>query len=185
MVVISTLFVSCTLLQNGYTDSNGHYVPKNPSFKLKDKKGFINTKIDTIGIYKMEKVYNNGNLIYPSLNSNDELNTIYNYIKFYGNGRCLFFSIPMKDSSSMPNLLKEQNLNPNNPHSNKNYYYSIDGKNIQIESFVYGDGRGHYVVLNYTLNDSGGVLTMQDQYTKMIYKKETIPVRWNKYKANW
>src|SRR5690606_19657667 len=118
-------------------------------------------------------------------NANNDLNGIYNYIKFYKSGRCLIFTIPVKDAFGVPNSLKESDLNPNNKQYKKNYYYSSDGTNIQIESFVYGDGKGHYAILDYTLNPSGDTLTMQDKYLKIIYKKETIPLSWNRYKIDW
>jgi hypothetical protein len=32
LIVISACFIDCGLLERGYTDENGHYVPKRPRF---------------------------------------------------------------------------------------------------------------------------------------------------------
>lgn len=193
IILISFTFVSCSVLQNGYTNEYGEYVPKIPRFKLKDKQGVFPELLDTTNIYRMVEMYDDGNLVYPKNNFSTEerysfifeMNQAIRYLKFYPNGRCLMFSIPIKDAFGMPNSLKETDLNPNNQHSSKNYYYSPNGKDIQMESFVYGDGQGHYFISHYTLDNSGDTLIMQDKYLKIIYKKETIPTNWNRYKIDW
>ena len=183
------LLVRCSLLEKGYTNSNKQYVPKKAYFELKDKEGTEIGSIDTLAVYKMVAMYNDGKLIYPLKSShgfNKELNSIYNYIKFYKNGRCLDFSIPVKDALGMPNSLKESDMNPNNNYYSKDYYYSSNGKDIQIESFVYGAGQGHYVISNYLINGSGSSLTLENKHTKIVYEKQVISVAWNeKYKVDW
>lgn len=192
-ILLSFAFVSCNVLQNGYTNKYGQYVPKNPRFKLKDKQGVFPVMLDTISVYKMSEMYHSGKLVFPKsyfsseerYSSTFEINQVNTYLNFYNNGRCLKFSIPVKDVFGIPNTLKESDLNPNNQFYSKNYYYSSNGTNIQIESFVYGDGQGHYVISDYTLDNSGDTLIMQDKYVKIIYKKETIPLSWNRYKIVW
>ncbi|MDR2221565.1 MAG: hypothetical protein LBE34_02385 [Flavobacteriaceae bacterium] len=184
-ILIPITFVSCSVFQNGMTNHNEQYVPIKPHYKLKDKQEIFPIMLDTIGVYKMTEMYNNGVLVYPISNSRDDLNNIYNYIRFYKNGRCLIFTIPSKNDLGMSNLLKESDLNPNNKNYSKSYYYSSNGTKIQIESFVCGDGKGHYVILDYMLSATGDTLLMQDKYVKIIYKKETIPLHWKSYKATW
>jgi len=192
-ILMSFTIASCSVLQNGYTNEYGQYVPKKPRFKLKDKQGIFPAMLDTTNVYKMVEMYNNGKLVFPKSNfsseerysSTFEINQVNPYLKFYNNGRCLKFSIPVKDVFGMSNALKESELNPNSQFYSKNYYYSSNGTNIQIESFVYGDGKGYYVVLDYILNSSGDTLTMQDKYIKIIYKKEPIPLNWNRYEVDW
>ena len=87
------------------------------------------------------------------------------------------------DDLGNSNSINQNDLNPEK--ANKGYYYSPNSKDIQIESFVYGDGQGHYVISNYTLDNSGDTLIMQDKYVKIMYKKETIPLSWNRYKIDW
>ena len=181
-IALPLLLGACSVLKKGYIDNNQQYVPKNPNFKLKDKG--LHTNVDIIVLYRMVEMYTNGNLVYPLLNSNNELNNINNYIKFYENGRCLSFSIPVKNTLEMTNYLKEEDLNPNNHHYNKNYY-SSDGEHVKIESFVPGDGQGYYVILNYIINNVD-TLIFKDKNTKIVYKKEIIPINWNnKYKVDW
>lgn len=184
-ILMSFIFVSCSVLQNGFDDHNGQYVPKRPHYKLKDKQGVFPVMLDTTSVYKMVEMYDDGVLIYPLSNANDGLNSIYNYIKFYKNGRCLRFSIQKFDEKGNPIELVEKDLNPNNQYYTKDYYHSSNGTNIQIERFVYGDGTGHYVISDHTLNTSGDTLIRQDKYIKIIYKKETIPLSWNRYKIDW
>ncbi|WP_196890509.1 hypothetical protein [Aureivirga marina] len=185
ILVLCLFFGACTILDKGFINHNGQYVPKNPNFKLKNKQGNMVGDIDTLAIYKMVEMYNNGKLIYPLNNSENELNSVSNFIKFYNNGRCLIFSIPVKNAFGKPNKLKKSDLNPNNQHHSKSYYYSSNGKNVQIESFIYGDGQGYYVTTNYIFSESKDTLIMQEKYIKIVYKKESIPLNWSGYKKDW
>ncbi len=194
IIVLCLFFGACSVLENGYTNKYGQYIPKNPNFKLKNKQGNVIDGIDTLAIYRMVEMYDyRGVLIYPKSNFSSEerysfiysLNQVNIYVKFYNNGRCLKFSMLIKDAFGMQNKLKEEDLNPNNQYYSKSYYYSPDGKHIQIESFVYGAGNGHYVISNYIFNESKDTLTKQNKYFKMVYKKESIPLNWNKYKVDW
>lgn len=180
LIIFFFLFGACSILQNGYTNQYGHYIPKKPKFKLKDKQGVFPIGLDTINVYKMVEMYNNDNLIYPkALLTNEErysyvkeLNESNQYIKFYPNGRCLMFTVPIKDSLvGSLNSIKSTNLNPQ--IAKKSYYYSPDGINIQIESFVRGDGKGYYIITNYVLDEDK--LIMQDKYIKIIYERVIIP----------
>lgn len=195
VIILCLFFEACAVLESGFIDRNGQYVPKRPKYKLKGKQGNVIFDIDTSSIYKLIGMYDHGNLIFPKNNfSKDErysivyeINQVNRYLKFYNNGRCLEFSIPTKNNDNTPNFLKMSDLNPNSKRCNysKNYYYTSDGKNIQIENFVYGAGQGHYVILNYIFSASKDTLTMQGENIKMIYKKEAIPLKWNKYKIDW
>jgi len=191
-ILVSFVIVSCSLLQNGFTNEYGQYVPKHPRFKLKDKSGFtIPENLDTVNIYRLIERYDGGKLVYPKSDLTKEEYYSYirelqegvQYIKFYANGRCLSFTISAKDKFGNPNQIKETDLNPNNTISSKNYYYPYNSKNIQIETFAYGDGHGHYVISDYILDNTGNTL-ISEGYFRSIYKKETIPLEWNKYKVD-
>jgi len=141
----------------------------------------------------MVEVYQDGELVYPmeikdlSYSLKKELNGIDSYIKFYTNGRCLSFSIFKKDTFGALNSLKLSHMNPNNSYCNKNYYYSVNGRDLEIETFVYGGGQGHYVISDYNINSTGDTLiTTGDRFFHKKYKKQAIPVEWhNKYKVDW
>ena len=137
--------------------------------------------LDTVNVYKLVKEYESGKLIYPVA----QRDLIMKYLKFSANGRCLSFSLIAKNSSYTSFQLKESDLNPNDINSRKKYYFSKDGKNIEIESFVYGEGYGLYTTLNYVIDNSGDTITYTGPYTKSIYVKEKIPATWKKYKVDW
>lgn len=103
------------------------------------------------------------------------------FFKFYSNGRYILFSVPIKDSLGNPNSIKNSDLDPKT--AEKGYYYSPDGINIQIESFVYGEGKGYYVIQNYILNENE--LIMQYEDFKRIYERVVIPSDWKKFNADW
>ena len=84
-----------------------------------------------------------------------------------------------------PNTLKSSDLDPSSSRVNGDYYYSNDGKKIQIESFVYGQGYGQYVILDYYLNMSGDTLIQVYKASRDIFVKEIIPPTWEKYPATW
>lgn len=166
----------------GYTNEKNEYVPKRPNFTLKDKpKMVFPVKLDTINIYRLEKYYFRGKE--ESLFQNKEMGIL--YIKFYPNGRCCSFMISRLDEFSLSNKLKPEDLNTNNGRNGKDYYYSEDGKTIQTESFVYGEGFGMYVKFNFFLNEDGDTLNEIDETTKYVYVKEIIPPTWEKYPVNW
>lgn len=176
IIIFSFLFGACSILQNGYTNQYGHYVPKNPKFKLKDKRGVFPIGLDTVNVYKLTEMYLNGKK--EDLNPN-KVNEV--FLKFYSNGRYIRFTVPIKDSLGNPNSIKNSDLNPK--MAEKGYYYSPDGSNIQIEDFVYGDGNGHYVITNYILDEDK--LITQHKYFKEIYERVIIPDSWEKFNADW
>ncbi len=193
IIVLCLFFGACSVLDNGFVNHNGQYVPKHPKFKLKNKQGNVIDGIDTLAIYKRAEVYYEGKLIFPKRNFSKnerysfifEMNQVNAFFKFYNKGRCLMLHIPVKDSLGAYRTLKESDLDPNNEHCSKDYYYSADGKNIQIERFVYGEGKGYYTISNYILNESKDTLTLEHEYLKTIYKKEAIPLNWKRYKVDW
>jgi len=185
LILFSLFFGSCALFQMGYIDENEQYVPKRPDFSLKDKKNNnVPADLDTVNIYRLSQRFENGAQIYPTGNGG-YLKDIISFIKFYSNGRCLEFSILAKDGNGNLYKLKESDLNPNQKDYNKNYYFSKDGERIEIESFVPGDGFGSYVILKYTLYDSGSKIIYSSPHTKEIYIKEKIPANWKKYSVDW
>jgi len=188
--------LSCGSFDKGFTNHNGQYVPKNPNFKLKDKpNNNIPSNLDTSNVYRLSERYEGGKLIYPKKNLTKEeyysflreLQMGNQYIKFYPNGRCLSFTVKVKDSlMSDTNILTKADLNPNNPNCSKEYYHSKDGKEVYKESFVYGEGYGMYSMTSFVLTKKGDTLTF-DNYkgSKSIYVKEILPIDWQKYKADW
>lgn len=174
------------LFERGYVNENGQYVPKKDNFKLKDKQNnIILDNLDTINIYQLDKRYYNG-IIHPDANDiYSESNKVKEYLIFFSNGRCLGVSIPLKDEFGFENNLKEKDLNPNNSYCDKKYYYSNDGKIIKIESFVYGEGYGRYLIFDYYLNKDGDTLTMNYKSTKEVYVKKNINKNWSRYKVDW
>lgn len=183
---LSLCLFSCEIFRLGYTDLNNQYVPKKPKFKLKDKSNNeFPDNLDTINVYMLKESYYQGKA-HPALDDKySELNKIIRFIKFYSNGRCLSFSISAKEEFGNNNKLKEDNLNPNNANYSKNYYFSKDGKKISIESFVFGEGTGLYVILDYFLSSSGDTLTMIHDNSKEVYVKEKLPSNWKKYRIDW
>jgi hypothetical protein len=179
VVLITTTFLgSCSVLgiehffERGKVNDNGQYVPKRPNYRLKDKKNFsIPDNLDTCGIYKLQTT------IADKKVKNDKNK---HFIKFFSTGRCL--------SITIPNIreLKEKDLNPENSYSKKNYYYYYpDDKIIKIESFVYGEGYGRFVILDYSLTANGDSLLLKTKNSRLIYTKTNIPGKWRKYKVNW
>jgi hypothetical protein len=177
LVLFCFVFGTCAILQRGYTNQYGHYVPKRPNFKLKNKLGIFPKMLDTNNVYKLIERSTDG----QKENSSNYINDI--YLKFYPNGRYIRFSIKIKDSIGNFNTIKESDLNPET--AKKSYFSSTDGESLQIESFVYGDGQGYYVISNYTISSSGDTLALVDKYSTEVYKRERIPLSWNKYKVNW
>ena len=185
LLIVTVTVLSCSVYGIGYTDENGQYVPRWPNFRLKDKpNNIVPLRLDTNNIYKMFEVYEDGVKIYPNVKPSFFSGSLV-YMKFYPNGRVLRFSIPAEDGFGNPNQLKEEDLNPNKEYYSKDYYYSFDGRNIRIESFVNGDGSGMYVIVNYFLSETGDTIIRHDIVTGIKYKKEIIPPDWKKYKVDW
>ncbi len=187
-IFLSILISSCNVLEKGFRNDKGQYVPKKPNFKLKNKlNNNIPGNLDTENIYRLYKMYYQEELEYPS--SEDRysgLNKLISYKKFYPNGRCLDVAITAKDELGNPNQLKEFNLDPNNPYCSKEYYHSKDGKEVYNESFVYGEGYGRYLITSFILSKTGDTLTIADKKgSKTIYVKEVLPENWKKYKVDW
>lgn len=184
LIFLLIIFYSCSLLEKGFTNSNNQYVPKKPKFKLKDKPGnTIPPKLDLQNIYILkESFFDNKPVTYYG---NDESYEKYNsYYKFYENGRCLSFALK-KDNFGNPNLLTKEHLNPNNAYYGKDYYYSFDGTNLEIESFVYGTGYGNYITRYFLLSENGDTLTLQDSRSKEVYIVYEIPKSWNGFIVDW
>lgn len=179
------MIFSCSIFNRGHFDQFGQYVPNNPHFDFKDKaENILPKNFSENSIYQLSEAFAQNIKIYPT-DSNTELDRVINYIRFYPNGRCLFFSIPSKDKLGNINQLKEEDLNPNNQHSKKNYYYSSDGNNIEVESFVFGNGNGLYTKTRYNLDSSSITLTMNESSMRMIYKKIELEGNWKSFPVNW
>ncbi len=196
VILILISFTSCSLIgidhwfELGKDDENGQYVPKHDRFKFKDKPNNVFPPIlDTINIYKLMEAYRKDYMVYPintySQESYPWLKRNVSYIKFYSNGRCLSFSIPTKNETGLELSLTRADLNPNNPYSSKDYFYCKDGKKIQIENFIYGEGYGMYVIFDYFLNETGDTLKMIYKNSVDVYVKEKLPSNWEKYKVDW
>ena len=196
IVLLAISMSSCSLIgidhwfEFGKIDENGQYVPKHERFKFKDKPNHvIPSVLDTINIYKLVEAHRKGYMVYPINTYSQEsylwLKKNVSYIKFYTNGRCLSFSIPAKDQDGFDISITRADLNPNNPYSSKDYYYSKDGKNIQVENFIYGEGYGMYVIFDYFLNETGDTLKMVYKNSVDIYVKEEIPSDWKEYMIDW
>ena len=195
LTLICFSILSCSSFDKGFTDTNGQYVPKKPNFKLKDKpNNNIPINLDVENIYRLVKLYDRGKLIYPKKNLTKEeqysflreLQMGVQYIKFYPKGRSLYITIEAKDELGNLNQLREDNLNPDNAYCSKEYYHSIDGKEIYKESFVYGEGYGMYSITSFVLNKAGDSIIIDDKKgSKAIYTKEILPINWRKYNVDW
>ncbi len=198
IILLALSASSCALIgidhwfDSGKIDQNGQYVPKEEKFKLKDKPNhIIPTNLDILNIYRRVEMYYSGHMVYPNNNyhtdntSYSSLNQRVAYIKFHANGRSSSFSIPAKDEYGLDSNLMEKDLNPNNSESSKNYYFSKNGKDIQIESFVHGEGYGMYVIFDYFLNETGDTLKMVYENSVHVYVKEELPSDWKEYMIDW
>ncbi len=179
LLAICLMLGSCLVLEKGYVNEYGHYVPKHPRFKLKNKQGVFPVMLDTTAVYKLIDIYNKGQKVDLSLSAKYD-----QYLKFFSFGKYMRIVIPAKDSLGNINSIKEEDLNP--IKAIKGYYFSSDGKNLQVENFVYGEGYGCYVILDYKFDISGDTLYSGILYSSgVVFKKETIPTNWNKYKIDW
>lgn len=173
-------------LDKGYINQYNQYVPKNPKYDLKDKPGnVIMSDLDTFNVYRVfQRYYKGVPHPWPQDKSSD-MNKITSYMKFYSNGRCLSFFIPVKNDFGSDNILKESDLNPNSDFYKKGYYHSIDGEIIKVESFVKGESYGVYLTFDYFLGRYGDTLTSIYKESKTVYVREMIPLNWKSYLADW
>lgn len=186
-----TISFACGFLNNGFYNEYGQFVPKRPKFKFKDKpQNKIIENIDTVNVFKLSKMYYDGNEIFPNrqvTNKNyyPKYNTI--YVKFFSNGRVLLVSLPTKDSIGSSNEIKEEDLNPNKKNSFKEYYYGNDLYLFEIESFIQGESIGYYLRSKYVINAKGDTITreMFEGKGSAIYVKESLPKNWKKYPVDW
>jgi hypothetical protein len=185
-VVCLMFFSSCSflgfyrpggLLDLGYDNEYGQYVPKRPKYKLKDKKRHILLEnLDTINIYRRN--------YYSEYTHTD----VIRFIKFYPEGRFLEIVISEKDFN---NQLKKDYLNPQNRRADMGYYYSKDGKKGLIEVFKGDDmfglffSQGGYRRRPFFLNSSGDTLSVYLYGKYETYVKEIIPETWEKYPVDW
>ena len=190
-IAFSTLFVVCLmffsscsflgfyrpggLLDLGYDNEYGQYVPKRPKYKLKDKKGHILLEnLDTINIYC--RYY------YSEYTHSD----VIRIIKFYPEGRFLEIFIFEKNFDK----LKKDYLNPRDRRADMGYYYSKDGKKGLIEIFEGDNQPGLFLSYGYShrpfsLNSSGDTLSVYINGKYVTYIKEIIPETWEKYPVDW
>lgn len=180
LFLLTILLDGC--IQKGYDNQYGKYVPKKPAFKLKDKPFDFPSELDTVNVYKMVYREYMGKPTF-SLKDNiwesdpDMMKPVF-YLKFYPKGRVTRFS----KSTLISQNLVEKDLNP---HLANQGYYFYDGRKIKIETFVYGQGYGMYLMFDYFLTDNGETLTMYYQNSKSIYIRERLPTDWKKYPVDW
>ena len=214
----SVLFTSCGIqvigdfFDMGYIDKNNHYVPKRPRFSLKNKKNnIIPPQLDTVNVYILTndtlywRNWNVGNIYYSGLTVVKTGITVERYLKFYPNGRCLYFYFNTKEHPlEIKRELQESDLNPNRKfpvrtynnynNYNKRYYHSKDGKKIVMERFQQSymidaidvDVKRPYQKSYCFLNATGDTLTIKEKYcSDDIYVRKEIPETWRKYKVDW
>lgn len=177
-ITVSLILTSCSILQNGYFNDMGQYVPKRPRFELIDKEGMAYGEIDTIHFYKRTLQTLEGSQVYPTVSRVDrgfdmELNSVDMYLGFLTSGLCVAFSVPRNFS------LTERSLDSIFQMGNylRSYYYSSDGVQFEIESFVYGAGNGHYVMTKMNIVDEKGeFLEVRDGLSRIIYNKTGIEI---------
>lgn len=168
-------------------------VPRKPKFKLKNKPNLIFPKnLDTINIYCLHQKYSNGLIAYQLNNGVPECNDehkrftkcdIKSYLKFFSNGRCLELHKHF-DSPFEIHTLKEEDLNPNKHNIDKEYYFSKDGRNIDIEWFFPNADYKPYHISTYKLSPDGDTLTLINGWGS-VYVREKIPENWRKYRVDW
>ncbi|MDX6188497.1 hypothetical protein SGQ83_03975 [Flavobacterium sp. Fl-318] len=173
MVRLFYLIILCVILScsSGHNDKYGIYIPNNPNYTLKGKKGDkIPKELDTINVYEFYGYYSNNNLI-----EDEAADGWKGYKKFISNGRVYSFGTAK---------LEEKSLDPN--YANKGYYiYNEKNKEIKHEVFTNGNG-GQFVILKYKLSKEGDTLTSLENGKKNhVYIRFIIPKEWKKYKINW
>ena len=199
VVLFGVLMNSCSLLgldsflDRGYYNDEGKYVPKYPNYKLKDKKGFVFPEnLDTNHVYKHVKSYYLGVQKFPYKAGNYEDGedpsawcVFMKYYKFYSNGRINIITTNLYDEDGSEYILQEKDMNPRNYFNNLVYYYSKDGKKIQIEKFYQAQDYGSYHKYDCFINKTGDSLIHLYKDSKIIYVLDSIPAEWNTYKADW
>jgi hypothetical protein len=160
---------------------NGMYVPEKSKYKFKDKENnIIPPNLDTVNIYREVATYLYGNLT-------KEQDSWFYFLKFYPKGRVL----KAKTWRDQPEILQKSYKDVsfitevNRAHC---YYYSKDGKKLQIEIFRSIGSSGIFDTNNnYYLNATGDTLTQweRDGAYKAVYVKEKIPRVFEDYTVNW
>lgn len=186
MFFTGALFFLTACFEKGYDNAYGIYVPKKPKFKLKDKMFMFPTNLDTNSIYVLEESYYDDKLtfsfkkdVWPEYSSSKNY---VNAIVFLSRGRCLSVNLPLVNQKIDFKSMKSDNFSPEMNHKN---YYFFDGKKIQIESFVYGEGYGRYLIFDYFLDENGETLTKKYKLSESIYRRYSKPDDINFPEVNW
>ncbi len=186
LIFISALFFLTACFEKGYDNAYGIYVPKKPKFKLKDKIFMFPTNLDTNSIYVLEESYYDDKLtfsfkkdVWPEYSSSKNY---VNAIVFLSRGRCLSVNLPLVNQKIDFKSMKSDNFSPERNHKK---YYFFDGKKIQIESFVYGQGYGMYLIFDYFLVENGQTLTEKYEKSVSIYKRYPKPNDINFPDVSW
>lgn len=183
---ISAFFFFTACFEKGYDNAYGIYVPKKPKLKLKDKMFMFPANLDTNSIYVLEESYYNDLLtfslkkgVWPEHSSSKNY---VNAIIFLSRGRCLSVNLPLLNREIDFKSMESDNFTPEKNHKQ---YYFFDGKKIQIESFVYGEGYGIYLIFDYFLYENGQTLIEKYKLSKSIYRKYSKPNHINFPKVTW
>lgn len=187
MFFISASFSLTSCFEKGFDNAYGIYVPKKPKFELKDKMFLFPSNLDTNSIYVLEKMYYDNKLIlsfrddiWPDYYSSSKNHV--NAIVFLSKGRCLSVNLPLSNRQIDFKSIKSDNFTPEKNHKD---YYFFDGNKIQIESFVYGEGYGRYLIFDYFLDENGQILIQKYKLSESIYRKYSKPNDINFPKVNW
>lgn len=187
LLLSGLLLYSCSsILKLWYKDRDSVERPKKPRYKLAYKEDFKPPKqLDTLQVYSLAYEANDyDGIVFPRYdyadsirksNIKDKQCTILS-IKFYPDSRCLLFNTP---NNEYPRVY-ECYMNRNGleiVYSGKDYYYSKDGKIIEIESYIYGDGIFSYYKFNYELTESGDTLIYRgkDYNAIRVYVRSPLP----------
>ncbi len=186
-VCVVIFLCSCSPVWDSGHIVDGHYVPKKPNYKFKDKlDNIIPSNLDTVNVYRKVATYSDGVL------NNMEKSF---YLKFYPEGRVLEARVWQNESNVLQKSYQETLLE-GDLFTTHNYYYSKDGEKIQIETFIQTYGwptSGMYDIENYYLNATGDTLTFwipqsrwkSDSDYKAIYVKEKMPQILEDYPVTW
>ena len=186
MFALMFTFFLNSCIEKGYNNSYGIYIPKRPNFKLKDKEFIYPPNLKKNSIYVLEEEYYDNELIF-SFKKNiwpDYISSKNwaNGIIFLDFGRCLGVNVPIINQEIDLKLSKPEDFNPAKNHK-EYFYYDMD--KIQIESFVYGEGYGRYLIFDYKLDESGNFLTQEYKLSKSVYKKYNLPLDFKIKKIDW
>ncbi len=186
LIFISALFFLTGCFEKGYDNAYGIYVPKKPKFKLKDKIFTFPANLDTNSIYILEESYYDNELtfsfkknVWPEYSSS---RNHVNAIIFLSRGRCLSVNLPLINNTIDLKSIGSDNFSPERNHKK---YYFFDGKKIQIESFVYGEGYGRYLIFDHFLDKNGQTLTKKYESSVSIYRRYPKPININFPEVNW